>query len=468
MHVLKFGGTSMADEHTWEQVLSIIGRYEKPVVVVSATARTTRALRRAAAAAAEGRMKAAREETAHIRERHLSLVREFVEAREHPGAQTALSSCEAWIEDHIRELDSLLITIRSEAKLSRARLDTVSSFGERLSSRLIAECGRLRGLPTQHVDARRVIKTNADFGRARPEEEAIGREAELLKNMLDEGSIPVVGGYYGETLDGVITTLGLEGSDYTASLLGAAIDAESVEIWTDVTGIYTSDPRLIKGVRPIEHLDYREAAELAHYGAKVLHPSTIEPAAAQGIPVWVKNMFEPDRAGTRIAAEQEGRPLVKGLAFKEDVSIVRLHAGEQVTPAGFMAEVFGQLNERALPANVIAASGRSVSLAVESERLEGALVQQLERIASVEVLPEHGLVTLVGSRLTEDPDLAGRVFEALADTTVQMIAFGSSPWSFSIAVSGAQTLPAARRLHEAFFPESLRSSINQLSEKASP
>ncbi len=314
--VLKFGGTSMDDERSWRQVIDIVRRYDRPWVVVSATARTTRRLFEAADRA-EDDLGAAREIAEEIAGRHLTLIRRFMERYPEQRREGPLALCEEHVERCMQELDRRLEEIRGGRRGGAVR-DAVASVGEQLSSCLFAACARLEGLPARWVDARTLIRTDAQFGGAQPDTRRIGREAKRLAAELPAEAVPVMGGYYGESDTGEITTLGMEGSDYSASLVGAALGAEAIEIWTDVSGVYTCDPRCVEEARPLPGLTFREATRLAAYGAKVLHPSTLEPAEAENIPVFVKNIFAPGAEGTRIGREAEGKVPARAIGFRNE------------------------------------------------------------------------------------------------------------------------------------------------------
>lgn len=314
--VLKFGGTSMDDERSWRRVIEIVRRYDCPWVVVSATARTTRRLI-AAADRAEENLGAAREIAQEITARHLTLIRRFMERYPEQRRENPLSLCEKHVAKCMRQLDRRLEEIRGGRRGGRER-DAVASVGEQLSSYLFAVCARLEGVPARWVDARTLIRTDARFGEARPDTGRIRRETKRLAAELPEDAVPVMGGYYGESDTGEITTLGMEGSDYSASLVGAALGAEAIEIWTDVSGIYTCDPRYVEKARPLPALTFREAAGLAACGAKVLHPSTLEPAEAENIPVYVKNIFAPEAEGTRIGREPAEKVPVRAIGFRKE------------------------------------------------------------------------------------------------------------------------------------------------------
>ena len=399
MQVCKFGGTSMADHRTWMRVADLLRTMEKPVVVVSATARTTRELVRAAELAARGEMGQALTMIRGIRERHIEIVRSFadeagtlregISSRETTSLRgdTAPNEASSWhkatlphetssshkttssqettssheanpsssakpagespgrpantidIDPAIHYIESIaeglredLDQVASTGSLTADTLDRIAGSGELLSSRLFAECARWIGLPAQFADARTIIKTDAVFGAANPDEARSADTINPIKTMLADGQIPVIGGYIGEAPDGRPTTLGFEGSDVTATFLGGLLGADSVTIWTDVDGIYSCDPRVVPDARRLESLTFAQAETLATCGAKVLHPNTLKPVSGRGIPVWVRNLFAPERGGTLISGySSDGflpgesstapRSGPAALAFREEVRV---------------------------------------------------------------------------------------------------------------------------------------------------
>ncbi|MFV1883443.1 MAG: aspartate kinase [Balneola sp.] len=303
IHVLKFGGTSMNDHQTWKQVLDIISKYEYPVVVVSATARTTRQLIEAGTLAAKGDLEKALVIGESIKLRHLGILHRFLKENPHPKRPLIEETCEHKLDQKIALLHKLLTYTHKAGELTPAMKDAIASIGEQISSYLLAQCGLAADQLTQFIDAKKIIKTDAEYGKANPNLALINQKSGSLETVLESGFTPIIGGFYGEAPDGTTTTLGFEGSDYSASLIGGALHAQAIEIWTDVSGVFTGDPRFIPDAKPIPELTYFDATEMAYFGAKVLHPSTLKPAQERNIPVFVKNMFKPEEPGTKIIRE---------------------------------------------------------------------------------------------------------------------------------------------------------------------
>lgn len=449
MIVLKFGGTSMGNEHTWRTVLDIINTYRNPVVVVSATARTTRQLI-AAGKAARDDLDNALSISKAIAERHETLIDNFL-AKTNREHDEIAASCKFWIVERIQELDDLLQQIAVQKTFSLQIKDTVASIGEQLSAYLFARCGRAYGLKTQWIDARSIIKTDSDFGQADPNYTRIKQNASTLKTASAQNQIPILGGFYGEDEQQQITTLGFEGSDYTASLLGAALQAEAVEIWTDVSGIYTCDPNVVLGARPIPELSFQEATELAYFGAKVLHPSTMKPVAAAEIPVFVKNIFEADHPGTKIHHQQNGSGWAKALTYLQDIIILTVTSKGECSGHQFLARFFNELHNSHIPVNAVTTTEASVSVALLADAVTEELCHKFGQIGMVTKEIDQGLISLVGCEFEKAGDIRQTIYSAIAEDTPTLISYSKTKQNFNIALPKTQLIPAVCRIHDALF-----------------
>jgi aspartate kinase len=446
MRILKFGGTSMSDAQTWKQVIDIISRYESPFVVVSATARTTRKLIKAATTALDD-IEEARGITADIKQRHNKLIGEFLD--NHQNESDLIKHCHAWIDQHVEKLNTRLDAINSEQELTKQEKDAVASVGEKLSSYLFAQCAAASGLSTQWIDAADIIRTDSDFGQANPDESFISNQAPSLKELMVEGNIPVMGGYYGMDKNGHTTTLGFEGSDYSASLVGAALDAKAIEIWTDVSGIYTCDPRFVPGAKPIPQLSFQEATELAYFGAKVLHPSTTKPASKKQIPVWVKNIFDPDAPGTCISTESTNDSSVKAITYKENCTIVTVTSSQTVMGYEFLAGVFDILRWHHLAVDVVTTTEASVSIGIENGANLDNAIEQLGGYGSVDVLNDQGIISLVGC--SSEKSLITDILSEIKDVSQNLISYSQSKGNFNIVINKKQVLPVVKKMHQKLF-----------------
>lgn len=446
MRILKFGGTSMSDAQTWQQVINIIKRYESPFVVVSATARTTRELLKAATTALND-IEKAQSIAADIKQRHNKLITGFL--RDRQNSASPLEECNNWIDQHVEELNTRLDAINKEQELTEQEKDAVASIGEKLSSYLFAQCASAAGLPTQWIDATDIIRTDSDFGQANPDEEHIADQSVSLKELIIEDQIPVMGGYYGMGKNGLTTTLGFEGSDYSASLVGAALDAEAIEIWTDVSGIYTCDPRFVPDAKPIPQLSFQEATELAYFGAKVLHPSTTKPASKKQIPVWVKNIFEPDEPGTCISTESTNGTPVKAITYKENCTIVTVTSSQTVMGYEFLAGVFDILRWHHLAVDVVTTTEASVSIGIENGVNLDDAIEQLNGYGSVDVLNNQGIISLVGC--SGDNFLVTDILSQVKNVPKNLISYSKSKGNLNLVVDKDQVLPVVKTIHKELF-----------------
>lgn len=439
----------MGDEHTWRKVLNIVRQYDRPFIIVSATARTTRQLLSAADQALENLSKA-QTIAEQIQQRHHLLIQNFI--NNFPKAeQQTVKECKRWIDEKTEQLKSYLADIHRTGDLIDLKKDAVAAIGEQLSSFLFARCSNVAGLPAIWVDASKVIYTDSDFGQAAPNTDVINQKVTQLVEKLEPQQIPVMGGYYGQDNNGNITTLGFEGSDYTASLIGAAISARAIEIWTDVSGIYTCDPRLIKNARPIPQLSFQEATELAYFGAKVLHPSTTKPASQKQIPVWVKNIFEPEQPGTRISHESVATGLVKAITFKEHCKVITVTSSNTVMGYEFLSGVFDILRWHHLPVDVVTTTEASVSIAIEDNSHIKDAMNQLEKYGTVELESEQGIISLVGCTTTQSEMLICDVLAAVNSSSVNMISYSQSKGNLNLVMSKELIRPSVKAIHQRLF-----------------
>jgi aspartate kinase len=325
-------------------------------------------------------------------------------------------------------------------------------MGERLSAPIVTAALARAGLPAEWVDARAVLQTSDDFGRAEPRPDAIALNCRHhLVPLVRDGKVPVLGGYIGGTAAGITTTLGRGGSDYSASLFGAALDAEAIEIWTDVDGMLTADPRVVPHARLIEDIRFDEAAELATFGAKVLHPSTIAPAVRKGIPVFVFNSRRPEGKGTRITFDAP-RLAVRAVAGKPRTVVVRVRSPRMLATPGALRAIFGVFEANRTSVDVVATSEVSVSVTVDDDQHLDAVVAQLSAFGDVTVERGRGIVALVGAGLGESTAAMARALAALGDLRLHMVSLSATGINLTLIVDGDAVPEAMRRLHDAFFP----------------
>ncbi len=449
MIVAKFGGTSVGDTAAIERTAAIVrGRLaQQPVVVVSALAGTTNALLDIATQAAKGQFIVAIRGIEMLRERHLAVVDELLDGSAEANDVAADVSM---LFDELAHLGEALSVL---GDLSLRSLDAVASYGERLSSPIVAAAFQQRGIPAVWVDARKVMVTDGAYGKARPQTDAIAEAArEHLLPILRDGRVPVLGGYIGATPEGITTTLGRGGSDYSAALFGAALDAEAIEIWTDVDGMLTADPRVIPGAKLIEHIRFDEAAELASFGAKVLHPSTIAPAVQRSIPVFIYNSHRPQAAGTRITFDAP-RLSVRAVAGRGNIVLVNVKSSLMLGTPGIVRGIFSVFERFKLSVDVIATSEVSVSVTLDADLHLDAVLTELRSFGDVTVERHRGIVAVVGSGLGGHTPTMARALAALGDMRVHMCSLSASAINLTLIVDGDQVHEAMRRLHRAFFEE---------------
>jgi aspartate kinase len=367
-----------------------------------------------------------------------------------------LATVEAQIDAMMDEVRDLVKSIAILGELTDRSLDTFASFGERLSTLLLYHCMKEQGMTCVLVSAADVLVTNAEYTRAVPLMEETNRRVEsVIAPKLRGGQIVVTQGFLGATVGGVTTTIGRGGSDYSAALFGAALDAEEIQIWTDVDGIMTSDPSLIPGARVIEEMTFREAAELAYFGARVLHPATILPAVQKEIPVRVLNSRRPETPGTVILRERSGRTrgVVKSIAYKEGITLITITSTRMLMMHGFLARVFEVFAAHGKSVDVIATSEVSLSLTVDSADKLDSIFTDLRKIADVDAEQDKAIFCVVGEDLKTTPGIITRIFATLDDQAiaVSMISLGASEINVTFVVDGRDIRKTAEALHRAFF-----------------
>ena len=467
MQVLKFGGTSVASAENIRKSLAVVAAAatQSPVVmVVSALGGTTDILigaGRAAAAADAGY----RDTLAQLHERHRAAARELLaDATQHEKL--------AAIAAQFGEIQTLCDGIFALGELSNRTLDRLMSYGELLSSRLIAAAAKAHGLAAGWADARQLIRTNSRFGAAEVDMATTTRQVADMKDSADQ-HIWVVPGFIAADAHGTTTTLGRGGSDYTAAILAAALDAEKLEIWTDVSGMMTADPRLVRSARPIAHISYQEAMELSHFGAKVLYPPTIQPVMQRGIPLWIKNTFAPDDYGTLVEVAPPRTPaVVQGISSIGNLTLLNLEGSGMVGIPGFSKRLFEALARERINVILItqSSSEHSICVGVNTPDAAPAQVSVDEEFATeiaagrIEPLrPERDLaiVALVGENMKNHPGISGKLFGALGQNGVNIraIAQGASEKNISTVIRAADVRKAINVLHEAFF-EATKKQVN--------
>ncbi len=452
MIVMKFGGTSVGDAAAINQAAEIVrGRIPRaPVVVVSAMARVTDTLLRLAHTAMERRFDKAEAIIRDLRERHMATARDLLSSDDHLSDEAGRG-----VEEQFRELESLTRSVATLGELTARSQDAIVSFGERLSSVLMVAALRARGARAELVDSRRFIITDDNFTMAAPDmHETETRTRGALLPLIERGVVPVVQGFIGSTAEGVTTTIGRGGSDYSAAIIGAALGGEAIEIWTDVDGLMTADPRVVPEARRIRVISFAEAAELSYFGAKVLHPSTVLPAVERGIPVHIFNTRNPSCEGTLIVREPHpSSNLIKSIAFKRGVTIVNVSSTRMLLAYGFLRKIFEVFDQHQTSVDVVTTSEVSVSITLDSTDRINSIKRDLEGIGQVSVETGKAIVCVIGDNLKFTPGVAAKLFRAVETTNVNMISQGASEINLTFVIDESEVNRVARLLHDQFFNE---------------
>jgi aspartate kinase len=436
--VMKFGGTSLGDKERIDTVVALVRSRlpRKPLVVCSAHAGVTDLLLEGARAAVAGKPSS-----------------EAVRARE-AGILAALRLRADLVEPELERLDEMYRGVALLGELTPRSLDMIAALGERMSVKAIAAVLRRRRIPATAVNADEAgLVTDGRYMRASPLPSAYPNLARRLRKVK---GVPVVTGFIGRDTDGNVTTLGRSGSDYTATIVGRALAAEEVEIWTDVSGVLTADPRLVPEARPVEQLTYAEAGELAYYGAKVIHPATIQPAVEKGIPVRILNTMDPSAPGTVIVSARDrakGGARVTSIASKSGISLVNIVSARMLGQSGFTVKVFDAFRRHDVIVDLIATSEVSITVSVDDRTGLSEAVAELRELGKVTVTDDSALIAVIGERMKQARGLAAQVFGAVgqAGVPIRAISYGATKTNLQLVVPQAGQRDAVNALHAAFF-----------------
>lgn len=445
---MKFGGTSVADEAAFRRVREIVraSLASRPVVVLSAMSGVTDALISSVELASDGATDHAIAALAEHFDRHLTIARSLLSNL--PAENYASEVQRARVK-----IKELLDSVASRTMPLPVLRDEILSYGEQLSASLMAMVLGSHDLSAQYVDARRCIFTDDQYGCAAPivirTDEATRAE---LEPLIAKSIVPVIGGFFGSSLGGATTTLGRGGSDYTAAILGSALGAREIQIWTDVHGVLTADPRIVERAHSIPRLSFSEAAELAYFGAKVLHPKTIQPAVEHSIPVRICNSRSPAGGTTLVCAESETSPqTVKAIAHKTGVTTIQVTSARMLGAYGFLRAIFEIFDRHKTVVDVVTTSEVSVSLSLDNTHQLAPLIKELESLGTVSVEEHRAIVCVVGEGLRATPGIAGRIFSIIGDITVSLISQGASRINLTFAIDEDRVVEVVRRLHAGFF-----------------
>jgi aspartate kinase len=463
MVVMKFGGTSVADRAAIERLISIV-RAERqvavqpestdwrgPIVVVSALGGATDRLLGVAAEAGAGDIEGARENTRALRARHLEVAKVITN-------ETERVEVERFLDAEFAELERIVGALGVLREVSPRWMDAIAAVGEIASSRIIAAALSSHGLAASWVDARKVIVTTSEHMAAPPlfPETKLALGA-VVDPLLAARRIPVLGGFVGATRDGVTTTLGRGGSDYSAALVGSSLGASEIQIWTDVDGMLTADPRIVSGVQVVPHLSFAEASELAYFGAKVLHPATIQPAVSQNIPVKILNSRRPlDARGTIITRDRPSsdRPLT-AVASKKGVTVVDITSTRMLMAHGFLNRIFQVFEQHRTPVDVVTTSEVSVSVTIDDVRSLSSIMEKLQDVAEVTREDNMAIVCAVGEGLQGDPTFVSELLHAIGEVPIRMVSQAASRRNITLVIRESDLAKTLARVHERFFASDL-------------
>lgn len=446
MLVMKFGGTSVRDAGHMDKVLDIAQSVleKSPVVVASAMSKVTDTLQDIAKLSEQGKDNQAKQLLIKLKERHESEVKNFLTGDNK-------ENCLKTLNKYFNSLESIAKGLCLLKERTPRSNDAILSFGERFSTLLLFYRAKERGLKAVLLDSRDFIITDDNFTNASPLFEITNEKIKQIIKPLGR-TMYIAQGFIASTKDGITTTLGRGGSDYSATIIGAALAAEEVQIWTDVDGIMTSDPRVVSKAFTIPVITYKEAAELAYFGAKVIHPSTIQPAVNLNIPVVVKNTENTKAAGTKIISENPKGGL-KAIAFKESITLVNIASSRMLLAHGFLRRIFEVFEKYKTSVDLISTSEVSVSVTVDQTERISEISQELTDIAHVVVEKDMSIICLVGQELWKDSIFVSKVFESLSDVPIRMITLGSSDTNLSLVVPAQFSKDAVQKLHKHFFKE---------------
>lgn len=449
MIVMKFGGTSTQDADAITNVVRIIENHlgQKPVVVISAIAQATNMLEKAGTLAAAGKAGEAHDTLLRLFDRHYTIVDRLMKDRQRHNELRKI------IAQSLSEVEELVRGIAILHELTPRTLDSLYSYGELLSSRIVSGALQEQGIASEWLDTKQFMLTDDNFNAASPVMPAIEeRLSAIAAPLLAAGTIPVTQGFIGASASGFRTTMGRESSDFSASIIGCALHVDDIQIWTDVDGVLTADPRIVDGAKKIRSLSFEEAYELSYFGAKVLHPKTMLPAFELNIPIHIYNSRRPDRTGTRVSTQSGStESMVKSVAYKRNVVVVSVAPKRRIHQYVLWEHIQSVLTRYNVTASVTVTSEYSYAFVLDEKSPLDAIVGNLGEVGSVSVFPGKGIICLVGSKLRESPNILNRLFRSIAEFSVGLISYGASPSNISIIVDDVSVPEMVRKIHAEFF-----------------
>jgi aspartate kinase len=449
MIVMKFGGTSVKDSSAISNVVQIIKSRlaQHPIIVISAIAQATNMLESAGRLAAMGKGSEARDVLFKLFDRHYAMVDELVKDKQrHIALRKTIAAS-------LRELEELVKGVAILRELTPRTLDAFCCYGELLSSRIVHAALIEQEVEAEWIDAKEFMITDENFNSAMPLMDIVEQRLnDFVRPLLERGRVPVTQGFIGITNAGRRTTMGRESSDYSASIIGAALMAVDVQIWTDVDGILTADPLIVTSPKKIKVLSYDEAYELSFFGAKVLHPNTMLPAFEKNIPIHIYNSQKPNLSGTFITSDSTlGKAIVKSVAYKRNILVLTISPKQRYSQYIFWEHIYGILAKYGILARMTATSEYSVSIALDTKNYADAMGHDLNAIGTVNILNDKGIVSVVGSNIRETPEVMSRIFQSLSQYSISMMSFGASKSNISLVINDADVPDAVRKIHSEFF-----------------
>ena len=447
---MKFGGTSVANCEAITRTISIVGDRlaQKPVVVVSALSKVTDLLYRITDCAGARDRETADGYIDDLAARHTELAKELLK-----DSGSCDEAC-AKVEEICRELRDFVGAVCSLGELTDRSRARIISRGEWLSSTIICYAMNARGIVTRFVDARRMIVTSDCYMKGEPDMAAIAaRVPEIVAEAYSGADAVITQGFIAATAKGETTVLGRGGSDYSASLIGMALDAERIEIWTDVDGVRTADPRIVPDTKSISRISFEEAAEMAHFGAKVLHPMTIEPAVMKNIPVYVLNSMNPAGEGTAILQSDRIEDGVKSVSYKENILLLNIFSTKMINVSGFLQKVFAIFSQYKVSVDLISTSEANISLTMDGNQDIDEVVKALSEFAEVDVDRDKAQISVIGKNIVNLRGLLKQTMASLKDCNVYMISQGASFVNISFVVDRSSMKDAVREVHKYLFED---------------
>lgn len=451
MIVMKFGGTSTQDAQAITNVVRIIKSHltSKPIVIISAIAQATNMLEKIGKLASEKNDREAREVSTQLFNRHYSIVDQLIR---HISRNRALRNV---LETTKEEIDSIIKGITILRELTPRTLDALYSYGELLSSRIVTVALQDQGIQAEWIDTKDFMITDENFTRAMPlMEELENRLRSIAQPLIDKGIVPVTQGFIGVTSTGRRTTMGRESSDFSAAIIGAVLEVDDIQIWTDVDGVLTADPTVVENPKKIKQLSFEEAYELSYFGAKILHPNTMLPAIEKSIPIHIYNSRKPQLKGTLVSIQlKSNESIVKSVAYKRNVIILNVQPKKRFGQYIFWEHIHNVLTKYNVVGLITVTSEYNYSVVMDAKNFNPAVVHDLGEIGIIDVVEGMGIVSIIGSNLNPAYQIIERLFKAVGEIGISMITFGASKSNLSFIVSNDDVTEAVQKIHDEFFEE---------------